>query len=90
MLNMLGERGAVHAFCGSKWEVSMTDSRSAIVPVQVVGMEIELHSTVTRNNAATCSSIICICDYSEVGDCKLLNSFSNRLPSKRMSYLIRL
>ena len=41
MLNMLGERGAVHAFCGSKWEVSMTDSRSAILPVQV-GMEFHL------------------------------------------------
>jgi hypothetical protein len=27
---------------GSKWEVSMTDSRSAILPVQVVGMELHL------------------------------------------------
>jgi hypothetical protein len=42
MLKMLGERGDAHAFCGSKWQVSMTDSRSAILPVQVVGMELYL------------------------------------------------
>jgi len=42
MLNMLGERGAVHTFYESKWEVSVTDSRSAILRVQVVGTELRL------------------------------------------------
>lgn len=53
-----GERGAVHAFYESKWEVSISDSRSAILPVQVVGMELHLDqlavfTTVCHQNIST-------------------------------------
>lgn len=43
VLNMLGERGAVYALCGSDWEVAMIDSISAILPVHVLGMALNLN-----------------------------------------------
>ena len=43
MLNVLGERGAVYAFCRSDWEVAMIDSISAILPVHVLEMELHLN-----------------------------------------------